>query len=238
MAARPRAAAPLAHSALYLAFSTPFQVRVLPPEERTLVIFCSRGGERSRAVANEPEVVSALAQAVSPLGLEVVVHRRGLSAGDSIALFQRARMVVGPHGAGLSHIVFCAPGTAVLELAFVRSPPMMFWHISAALGLPYSLAPLPRSFWGQPSKVADAAEVVALALRSLSASPSSTSSTPVPAAPSSAASGAGGGLSDMQQAVPTPSADDVRACLTRGASCFGRRANFFSRETFGERSLY
>lgn len=35
----------------------------------------------------------------------------GLSAAETIALFQRARVVLGPHGAGLSHILFSAPGT-------------------------------------------------------------------------------------------------------------------------------
>ena len=30
---------------------------------------------------------------------------------DTISLFQRARVVLGPHGAGLSHILFSAPGT-------------------------------------------------------------------------------------------------------------------------------
>ena len=30
---------------------------------------------------------------------------------DTISLFQRARVVLGPHGAGLSHIIFSAPGT-------------------------------------------------------------------------------------------------------------------------------
>ena len=66
---------------------------------------------------------------------------------DAIQLFARARLVVGPHGAGLSHTLFCGPGTAVVEIAFMRSPPMMFWHIAAALRLHYALAPLPRSFW-------------------------------------------------------------------------------------------
>jgi len=34
-----------------------------------------------------------------------------------------------------------------VELVFMHSPPMMFWHIAAALQLRYAMAPLPRSFW-------------------------------------------------------------------------------------------
>lgn len=34
---------------------------------------------------------------------------------ETIELFQRARLVMGPHGAGLSHIVFSAPGTTGAE---------------------------------------------------------------------------------------------------------------------------
>lgn len=51
--------------------------------------------------------------------------------------FHAASVVVGPHGAGLTDLVFCRPGTRVLEL---MSPlhPMPYWYtISEAGGLRY-----------------------------------------------------------------------------------------------------
>jgi hypothetical protein len=112
---------------------------------RDVLVYSSRTGERSRAVANEERLLDALRRAFP--ALRVVVHRRGASAAEAVATFARAAAVVGPHGAGLSHILFCQPGTVVVELVFMHSPPMMFWHISAALQLQYAMAPLPRSFW-------------------------------------------------------------------------------------------
>lgn len=127
---------------------------------RDLVVFASRAGERSRAVANEAELLAALAAALP--ALTVAVHNRSVPVPEAVAMFSRAVVVVAPHGAGLSHILFCPPGTAVVELMFMRSPPMMFWHMAAALGLRYAMAPQPRSFWAQASKVVDVHEVVAL----------------------------------------------------------------------------
>lgn len=134
--------------------------RVQPSGPRDVLVVTSRAGERARAVANERELLQALRSAFPALRVEV--HSRELSAAASVLLFSRAVAVVGPHGAGLSHVLFCSPGTVVVELMFMHSPPMMFWHMSAALGLRYAMAPLPRSFWGQQSKRVDAAEVVTL----------------------------------------------------------------------------
>ena len=75
------------------------------------------------------------------------MHTRAVPPASAVAMFARAAAVVGPHGAGLSHALFCQPGTALVELVFMRSPPMMFWHIAAALQLRYAMAPLPHSFW-------------------------------------------------------------------------------------------
>ena len=112
---------------------------------RNLLVFASRAGERSRAVANEAELLAALAAALP--AFTVAVHNRSVPVAAAVAMFSRAVAVVAPHGAGLSHILFCSSGTAVVELMFMRSPPMMFWHMAAALGLRYGMAPQPRSFW-------------------------------------------------------------------------------------------
>jgi Glycosyltransferase 61 len=118
----------------------------LPPAgPRNLIVVTSRAGERSRSVANENDLLYALAAAF-PM-FTVVAQNRSVRPKEAVALFSRAVAVVGPHGAGLSHTLFCPPGTAVVELMFMRSPPMMFWHMAAALNLRYAMAPQPRSFW-------------------------------------------------------------------------------------------
>jgi capsular polysaccharide biosynthesis protein len=112
---------------------------------RDAIVYTSRAGERSRAVANEAALLDALRVAFP--ALQLLVHTRDVPPAAAVAMFARAAAVVGPHGAGLSHALFCQPGTALVELVFMHSPPMMFWHIAAALQLRYAMAPLPHSFW-------------------------------------------------------------------------------------------
>jgi capsular polysaccharide biosynthesis protein len=53
-------------------------------------------------------------------------------------LFASAATVVAPHGAGLANLVFCAPGTRVVELitpAWVRAT---YWQLAACVKLQYS----------------------------------------------------------------------------------------------------
>jgi capsular polysaccharide biosynthesis protein len=112
---------------------------------RDAIVYASRAGERSRAVANEEALLDALRTAFPRL--QLLVHTRSVPPASAVAMFARAAAVVGPHGAGLSHALFCQPGTALVELVFMHSPPMMFWHIAAALQLRYAMAPLPHSYW-------------------------------------------------------------------------------------------
>jgi capsular polysaccharide biosynthesis protein len=50
----------------------------------------------------------------------VRVRSDELSVGDQMRIFERSTVVIGMHGAGLANILFCAPGTHVVELLPVR----------------------------------------------------------------------------------------------------------------------
>ena len=54
---------------------------------------------------------------------QLVVFTGDSDAQQTIALFQRARVILGPHGAGLSHALFAAPGTTGKGRALAASPP-------------------------------------------------------------------------------------------------------------------
>jgi hypothetical protein len=60
---------------------------------------------------------------------------------EQIRIFQEAEFVIAPHGAGLSNLMFCEPGTKVIELCpdILFGP--FFWQISEKLGLFYGLLP-------------------------------------------------------------------------------------------------
>jgi capsular polysaccharide biosynthesis protein len=52
-----------------------------------------------------------------------------------ILLFQSAEFVISPHGAGLANLLFCEPGTKVIELMPSVEVRPFFWLISEKLGL-------------------------------------------------------------------------------------------------------
>jgi hypothetical protein len=99
-------------------------------------------------VVNEDVLLDAISDLVSDQPhLQLYTFTGEESVQETIQLFRRAKVVAGMHGAGLSHIAFSAPGTAVVELLFMNDPPMMFWHASGALSLQYFMVPLAQSWW-------------------------------------------------------------------------------------------
>lgn len=96
-------------------------------------IYIARGDAgRNRKVLNEGAVISVLKQ----YGFEIC-YLSNMSITDQSRLFNSARVVVAPHGAGLTNLVFCQPGIRVLELfpdAYVRH---VYCDISSKRGLEY-----------------------------------------------------------------------------------------------------
>jgi hypothetical protein len=64
-----------------------------------------------------------------------------LTPSAQIQLFQSAETILAPHGAGLSNLLFCQPGTRVLELSPAREFRPFFWMMGEKLGLPYAILP-------------------------------------------------------------------------------------------------
>lgn len=119
----------------------------LPASERDLIVYCSRKGAGTREVGNERELLRRL-RAAYP-NEKVVVYENVDDVHDLVALFRRAKVILGPHGAGLSHMLFAEPGTHVIEFQFMKDPPMMFWHLAEALQQDYWLLPVPNAWWMQ-----------------------------------------------------------------------------------------
>lgn len=77
---------------------------------RSSLVYVSRADADRRSVANE----SAIAEVLSEWGFEVVVPGR-LSFEEQVRLFANADVLVGPHGAGLTNMIF-STNAYVLEL--------------------------------------------------------------------------------------------------------------------------
>jgi hypothetical protein len=69
---------------------------------------------------------------------EIVVLDR-MSIANRIKLFQEAEIVVGAHGAELANLLFCAPGTRVIELMPDVHFRPAFWAIANKLGLVHGM---------------------------------------------------------------------------------------------------
>ncbi len=93
-------------------------------------IYIRREGARHRRVLNEEAVIAYLStRGFTPVSLET------LSFAEQLNWFASAKVIVAPHGSGLTNLVFCAPKTKVIEFfapSYIRH---YFWVISQQLGL-------------------------------------------------------------------------------------------------------
>lgn len=104
------------------------------PEQRYATrLYVGRGDAASRRLVNENALLARLA----PLGF-VAVTMAGRSLIEQAALFARAEVIVGLHGAALANIVFCAPGTRLLEIYAPGFGNAAYGLMAAALAMPYA----------------------------------------------------------------------------------------------------
>lgn len=95
-------------------------------------IYINRGDAPKRKVTNEKEVEAVLAEfeftsfALSEFSLK-----------QAIQLFRQAKMIVAPHGAGLTNLLFCPAGTKVLELFSDKFVNHYFYELAHGLKLDY-----------------------------------------------------------------------------------------------------
>lgn len=94
-------------------------------------ILISRPEKVGRNIINEDEVMAALA----PLGF-VAYTMEELSFADEVRLFSQAEIVVAPHGAGLTNIIFAPQNLIVVDLFGSFGTPC-FFALAQALGFHY-----------------------------------------------------------------------------------------------------
>ena len=85
--------------------------RPFPATGRTRRLFVSRGDAKKRRLINEDKVLARLER----FDFEVVTPGR-LPLADQIGLFSEAQIVAGPHGAGLTNLIFMPAGGSVIEI--------------------------------------------------------------------------------------------------------------------------
>ncbi|MBD1995959.1 DUF563 domain-containing protein [Leptolyngbya sp. FACHB-541] len=99
-------------------------------------LYISRSKARYRNVLNETEVIHLLEQ----YGFAVITLE-SLSFQQQIALFAAAKVIIAPHGSGLTNLIFCRSGTRIVELVSPHYIRHYYWVISQHLRLEHYYLP-------------------------------------------------------------------------------------------------
>lgn len=125
-------------------------------------VFISRARARGRKLLNEDVLWPALRQ----YGFERV-FMEDLDFPAQVRLMQRSAVIVAPHGAGLTNMIFCPEGADIVEIADPGYPNPNFYALSAAMGHRFWLLPAQATGEGHPlhknltADIADLLDVVA-----------------------------------------------------------------------------
>src|SRR6266446_1789684 len=109
-----------------------------PNQHRRL--YLSRARTAVRRIANENEISEVLRHR----NFEIV-EAENLSWREQANLFAGASVIVAPHGAALANIVFCKPGTRVVEISTCAGYGDWYWQLAAVAGLSYEVLEAQRS---------------------------------------------------------------------------------------------
>ncbi len=106
----------------------------LPAEvnEKIERLYISRKDASHRRLINEEEIVNLLEK----FGFKSVALE-GMSVSQQATLLANAKVVVSPHGGGLTNLVFCNKGTKVIEIFSPEYVYHCYWLVSNILGLEY-----------------------------------------------------------------------------------------------------
>jgi hypothetical protein len=72
----------------------------------------------------------------------------GMTPRAQMQLFQNADFIVAPHGAGLANLLFCAPGTKIIEFSPDCEFRPLFAQLSDKLDLVHAVLPCPTDDGG------------------------------------------------------------------------------------------
>jgi len=133
------------------------------PGTPPFLVYVSRRDAHYRRVSNEQEILTRLKKVAQANNAELRVFvGNETSASATVRLFSGAAMVVGPHGGGLSNVLFCQDGASLVEFA-LPEPTMRFYaHAAVALSLDYWVVTAPPDSFRKDFEInADEVEQVA-----------------------------------------------------------------------------
>jgi capsular polysaccharide biosynthesis protein len=94
-------------------------------------IYVSRSGRR--CIKNEKELIELLRK----FGF-IIIEDKPRSIFEQIEIYKNASFIIGPHGASFTNIIWCEPGTHLVELFSPNYVPDFFLYIATLMGMKYS----------------------------------------------------------------------------------------------------
>lgn len=95
-------------------------------------LYISRNKSNNRRLINEKEITNFLVTQ----GFEII-NLESLSVRKQAQLLGEAKIVISPHGSGLSNLVFCQPNTKVIEIFAPNYVYPCYWLVSNLVNLDY-----------------------------------------------------------------------------------------------------
>jgi hypothetical protein len=102
-----------------------------PIETESKRIYISRSGRRS--IINEDELIILLKKFDF-----VIIEDKKRTVKEQIDIYYNASFILGPHGASFSNIIWCKPGTHLLELFSPNYAPDFFLYLATLMDMKYS----------------------------------------------------------------------------------------------------
>jgi hypothetical protein len=122
-----------------------------PQRHRSSRLYFSRARAAVRRIANEKEISEALRHHDFE-----ILEAETLSFREQADLSANASVIIAPHGAALANIVFCQPGTRVVEISTREGYRDWYWQLAVVTGLSYEiLEAKPAKSSSRPSENAD-----------------------------------------------------------------------------------
>jgi tetratricopeptide (TPR) repeat protein len=104
-----------------------------PSKQSFRKLYISRKQASTRRIINEEDVIVLL----QSLGFEIVTLENQ-SILEQVQLMMEADVIIAPHGSGLTNLIFCAPGTTVIEILSSEYVYPCYWYLANLGNLNYS----------------------------------------------------------------------------------------------------
>lgn len=102
------------------------------PQQKVRKLYIERGKSTRRRIPEESRIIDWLKMQ----GLEIIDCGQ-MSVRDQAAAFAHAELIVAPHGGALTNLIFCRPGTKIVELLSSEYPNPCYRNLCGVAKLPY-----------------------------------------------------------------------------------------------------